>query len=315
MSRPDTEHDLLEGLVEAKEESVEREAHGEVARLDPLRRYLFDVSKFEPLAPEEEHRLALLYHQRKDPEAAYRLVTANLRLVVRIALLYNRIYQNALDLIQEGNVGLMEAVKRFDPYRGTRFPTYATWWIKAYIIRFILENFRIVKVGTTNARRKVLFNLRKEKERLLAQGIDPTPQLVARNLEVDEKDVIAVEQSLEGRDISLDEPVTQESDLYYLDMMASTEELVDEKLARRELRQLFDAKLQEFTAGLTEKERVILQERLMADDPRTLQDIATQYGVTREAIRVTEKKLVARIKEHMKDALKELRGVEFLVED
>jgi len=151
---------------------------GELVRYDPLRYYLLEISKFEPLKPEEEQRLARLYQEKQDLNAARRLVTSNLKLVVRIAFLYNRIYSNLMDLIQEGNVGLLHAVKKFDPDRGTRLPTYAGWWIKAYIIKFILDNFRIVKIGTTNDRRKILMNLRKEKQRLESRGIVATPRLI-----------------------------------------------------------------------------------------------------------------------------------------
>ncbi len=180
----EAEQELLESVLERKDDEPAVQDKSQLARLDPVRKYLLEISQFEPLTHEEEHRLAILYREEGNQEAAYRLVTSNLRLVVRIAYLYSRVYQNIMDLIQEGNIGLMEAVKRFDPYMGTRLPTYATWWIKAYIIKFILDNFRIVRVGTTNERRKLLFNLRKEKEKLRLQGIEPTAALIAARLNV-----------------------------------------------------------------------------------------------------------------------------------
>jgi RNA polymerase sigma-32 factor len=133
----------------------------EIARYDPLRRYLNEISRFTPLNRDEEHQLAIHYQETGDREAAYRLVTSNLKLVVKIAMIYHKVYRNLLDLIQEGNLGLIQAVKRFDPFRGTRLPTYAAWWIKAYILKFLLDNSRMVKIGTTNARRKILMNLNK----------------------------------------------------------------------------------------------------------------------------------------------------------
>ena len=282
-----------------------------LARLDPLRRYLVEISQFEPLTAEEEHRLAILYSEEGDQPAGYRLITSNLRLVVKIAMLYHRVYSNVMDLIQEGNVGLMEAVKRFDPYRGTRLPTYAAWWIKAYIIKFISDNFRIVRVGTTNDRRKLLFNLRKEKEKLRLQGIDPTPQLIAQRLNVSAKEVEAVQGTIESTDLSLDHKVSTEDSSSYLDRLQSTEELIDDKLARGELQHLFNSKIQEFKRTLNERERVILRERLIAEDRKTLQQIANRFGVTREAIRLSEKALVKKIKDYMKEALKNVTDVEF----
>ncbi|RPJ63461.1 MAG: sigma-70 family RNA polymerase sigma factor [Acidobacteria bacterium] len=303
---------LLDSVLERKDdEDVVPEEREKVAKLDPLRKYLLEVSHFEPLTPEEEHRLAILYREENNEQAAYRLVTSNLRLVVKIAFLYSRIYQNVMDLIQEGNIGLMEAVKRFDPYRGARLPTYAAWWIKAYIIKFILDNFRIVRLGTTNERRKLLFNLRKEKEKLRLQGIEPTAALVAARLNVKPEEIEAVEGTIEGSDLSLDSYVNDQEDTRYVDTLAATEELIDEKLARGELRSLFQQKFQEFARNLSERERVILEQRLIADEPITLQEIADQFGVTREAIRLNEKALVGRIRNYMQTELKDVTRVEF----
>src|SRR5262245_63851753 len=159
-------------------------------------------------------------------------------------------------MIQEGKICFLQAVKTFDPDRGTLLSTYATWWIKAYIIKFILDNFRIVRVGTTNDRRKVLMNLRKEKRKLEAQGIAASPQLIAHALDVSEEDVIAVENSIQSYDLSLDQKVADDSEASYLDSLASTEELIDERLAAGELKELIDTKLSGFSDRLSEKERI-----------------------------------------------------------
>lgn len=307
----DAEEQLMHSLLQHKGDELPAEDRTKLARLDPLRRYLLEISEFEPLTPEEEHRLAVLYREEGDQKAAYRLVTANLRLVVKIAMLYHRVYFNVLDLIQEGNVGLMQAVRRFDPYKGTRLPTYAAWWIKAYIIKFILDNFRIVRVGTTNERRKLLFNLRREKERLRLQGIEPDPALIARRLNVSLEDVQAIDMNLESRDLSLDGFVDEDQTVPYLDTLKATEELIDDKLARGELQQLFNEKLHEFASTLSERERAILEHRLIAEHPKTLQEIAGGFGVTREAIRLSEKALVNKIKAYMQEALKNVTEVEF----
>ena len=311
-SKEPTSEDVLESLLEPKGPEPTPPDQGKLARLDPLRKYLLEISKFEPLTKEEETRLAVLYREQGDEQAAYRLITSNLRLVVKIARLYNRVYSNALDLIQEGNIGLMEAVKRFDPYREARLPTYASWWIKAYIIKFILDNFRIVRVGTTNQRRKLLFNLRKEKEKLRLQGIDPTPALIAKRLNVSQEDVREVEKSIEFSDLSLDATVGDgESSIRYLDTLEATEEMIDENLARGELQDLFNQEIKEFSTTLNDRQKTILYDRLTAESPKTLQKIADQYGVSREAIRLTEKALVDRIKEHMQEAFKNVTDYEF----
>jgi RNA polymerase sigma-32 factor len=287
----------------------------ELVRFDPLRRYLWEIKTYGPLSPEEEQHFARLYRKDQNVEAARRLVTANLKLVVKIAFLYNKVYSNLMDLIQEGNIGLLQAVKRFDPDRGTRLPTYASWWIKAYIIKFILDNFRIVKVGTTNDRRKVLMNLRKEKRRLESQGISATSARLAEALNVSHEDVVAVERSIESRDVSLDQAISDESSANYLETLASAEQLIDEKLAAGELKDLIETKFKEFASTLAEKDRVILRDRLVAEEPLTLQSIADQFGLTREAIRVAEKKLVEKIKTYMKTALKGISDIDFGLRD
>ena len=298
-----------DGLAEEIEESQDSADRMQLIRYDPLRHYLLEISKYEPLSQDEEQRLARLLRDHQDRDAARRLVTSNLKLVVKVAFLYNKVYANLMDLVQEGNVGLLQAVKKFDPDRGTRLSTYATWWIKAYIIKFILDNFRIVRVGTTNDRRKVLMNLRKEKRKLEAQGITASPQLIAQALDVSEEDVIAVENSIQSYDLSLDQKVSDDSDASYMDSLTSTEQLIDERLAAGELKELIETKLSEFSNGLSEKEQLILRQRLLAEEPLTLQAIADRYGVTREAIRISEKRLVEKIKDYMKEALRDIRDV------
>lgn len=312
-SEPDTikeDEKLLESVLGPKSEDLPARP-GSLARLDPLRRYLLEISQFEALSAEEERELAIRYREEGDQAAAYRLVTANLELVVKIARLYSRVYQNTIDLIQEGNIGLIEAVKRFDPYKGNRLPTYASWWIKAYVIKFLLDNFRIVRVGTTNDRRKLLFNLRKEKERLRLQGIEPTAQRIANRLDVSVEDVEAVEANIESGQLSLDEYVSEDSSLQFADTLEAAEEMIDESLARGELQALFHEKLNEFARTLSERERVILFERLVAEEPKTLQEIADRFDVTREAIRLNEKSLIEKIRTYMEQALGDVTEVEF----
>ena len=303
--------EMLSGQVEPKEELAPLDT-GKLARLDPLRRYLLEISKYAPLTADEEKKLALLFRDSGDSRAGLRLVTANLRLVVKIAMLYHRVYSNVMDLIQEGNVGLIQAVKHFDPNKGARLPTYASYWIKAFIIKFILDNYRIVKVGTTNDRRKLLFNLRKEKDRLRLEGFDPTPQLLAQRMDVSEEDVIAVENAINSADVSLEQPISPENgEERVMDRLHSAEALIDEEMARGELKQILNEKMARFAAMLSERDRVILTERLVAEQPKTLQEIADRYGVTREAIRVAEKKVLERLRQYMQQELSDFKEVDF----
>jgi len=301
----------IKGLLELKEEDLELDAN-KLARYDPLKRYLYEISRFHPLSREDEHELAVLYRETGDREAAYRLVTSNLKLVVKIAMIYQKVYRNLLDLIQEGNVGLLQALRRFDPFRGTRLPTYAAWWIKAYILKFLLDNTRMVKIGTTNERRKILMNLNQEKRELEARGIVPTPQLLAQNLGVDENEIINVELGMTGPDISLDAPIGGDGDnIRYIDSLRLMEESVDDKIAHGEFRELLDTKLAEFEGTLSDRDRLILKNRLIAENPETLQQIADRYGISREAVRVAEKKLIAKLKKYMTESFGDVLQVEF----
>ncbi len=301
-------------LEQSPVESADVEIVGptEIAPYDPLRRYMAEISRFTPLSREEEHELALHYRETEDREAAYRLVTSNLKLVVKIAMIYQKVYRNLLDLIQEGNLGLIQAVRRFDPDRGTRLPTYAAWWIKAYILKFLLDNTRMVKIGTTNTRRKILMNLNREKRELEAKGIVPTSKLLAENLGVDETELLEVEQGMSGQDISLDAPLSDEnSDTRYIDTLNLMEQSVDEKIAHGEFRELLEKKFADFAETLSERERMILNRRLIAEEPETLQQLADQYRISREAIRVAEKKLVAKLKKYMIESFGDVREIEF----
>jgi RNA polymerase sigma-32 factor len=279
---------------------------------DPLRRYLLEISKFHPIDRENEQRLALRYRETGDHEAAYLLVTSNLRLVIKIAMIYHKVYSNLMDLIQEGNLGLIHAVKRFDPYRGTRLPTYAAWWIKAYILKFLLDNTRMVRIGTTNVRRKILMNLSRQKRALEDKGITPTPQLLAKNLGVAEEEIREVEKGMSGGDISLDAPIPGEDEnIRFGDTLHQMEQSVDEKIAHGEFREILEQKFKDFSETLSERERIILSQRLIADHPQTLQQIADLYGISREAVRVAEKRLISKLKKYMVESFGDAREIEF----
>ncbi len=270
-----------------------------LATVDPLRRYLAIIRQFSLLTPEEEKNLAVRYRLEKDREAQTRLVTGNLRLVVRIALDMRRAYSNILDLIQEGNIGLIMAIHRYDPFQGTRLSTYATWWIRAYIIKYLLDNWSVVRVGTTNLRRKLFFNLKREKERLEQMGIEAGPKLLAERFGASEQDVIDVEKAVGSKDVSLDAPQSPGEGWTYLDRMESPGASQEEIFAREELQGIVRKRVAEFGHTLKENELLVLQKRVAAEEPVTLQNLADQLGMTREGVR----KIELRVKEKLKSYL------------
>ncbi|HOX42308.1 MAG TPA: RNA polymerase factor sigma-32 [Myxococcota bacterium] len=303
----ETEARAEAGASAVASRALARSDSGRLAPLDALQRYLNEIGRFELLTPEQERELAIKLQDSGDPQYAYRLVTANLRLVVKIALEHRSYYQNLLDLIQEGNIGLMQAVKRFDPYRGVRLPTYAQFWIHAYILKFILENFSLVKIGTTQAQRKLFFRLKKEKERLMREGYDPDTKLLAERIDVSEKDVTEMEKRLAGPEASLDatHPVTERS---MLDTLAipglSPEELVADEELREHVRQA----MQDFRATLDEREAAIWDARIAAENPATFQELGDKHGITRQRVQQVEQRLKLRFQEFLQKDLPDPGG-------
>ncbi|MFQ5665291.1 MAG: RNA polymerase factor sigma-32 [Candidatus Binatia bacterium] len=297
-----------EVLPEIEPEDAEAPAEtGALVRYDPLQRYLAEIRRYPLLSREEEQRLAIRYKENKDIQAAYRLVTSNLRLVVMIAREYQRAFRNLLDLIQEGNIGLMEAVKKFDPYRGIRFPSYAVWWVRAYVIRYVINNWRLVKIGTTQAQRKLFFNLQKERERLTAEGFTPGPKLLAQRLDVKESEVVEMEQRLAARDLSVDAPLDAGNDATMLDLLPSQGATVEDQVANAESREVLSQKVKEFGATLTGKDRLIFDRRLMSEEPLTLQEIADRYGISRERVRQVEERIKKKLKAYLLAAHPDLK--------
>ena len=285
-----------------KKRSAADDKEGALSLRDPLQAYMRDVQRYALLKPEETQELAVKYVTTGDLDAARKLVTANLRLVVKIAFDYRRAYRNILDLIQEGNIGLMQAVKKYDPYRGVKLSSYAAWWIRAYILRFILNNWRLVKLGTTQAQRKLFFNLKKEKARLSALGIDPTPELIADRLAVTPDEVMHMDRRLSSGEASLDAPVggIDGRTTSRIELMADTDlRGADEQLADGELNDILSQKIHEFGRTLTGKEAIIFTERLMSDEPKTLQELGEKFGVSRERVRQLEKRLTLKIKAYL----------------
>jgi RNA polymerase sigma-32 factor len=278
----------------------ERGKASPLARYDPLQAYMRDVQRYRLLTPAEEREAAVKYFEQGDMDAAATLVTANLRLVVKIAYEYRRAHRHIPDLIQEGSIGLMQAVKKYDPYKGVKLSTYAAWWIRAYILRFILNNARLVKLGTTQAQRKLFFNLKKERARLSAMGIEPTADSIAKRLNVPTEDVVQMERRLASGDMSLDIPAhADEGAPTRLDMLTARGGPVDEVLADEEVNALFREKIHEFGQQLTGKDARIFNERMLAEEPRTLQELGSEFGVSRERVRQLERRLQVKLKEFL----------------
>ncbi len=266
---------------------------------DGLTLYLREISKFPMLKPEEELMLARRVKEG-DGDAAFRLVSSHLRLVVRIAMDFQRRWmQNVLDLIQEGNVGLMRAANKFDSEKGIKFSYYAAFWIKAYILKFIMDNWRMVKIGTTQTQRKLFYNLNKERQRLIAQGFDPDNKTLAENLGVSESSVLEMTQRMEGSDVSLDMPLNDESNSSRMDFLPALGPGTEESLASDELAGILRDELAKILPSLSDKERDILQNRLLSDDPTTLREIGAKYNITRERVRQIETRLLQKLRTHM----------------
>lgn len=264
-----------------------------------LQRYLAELRKHPLLTREEEMEYAVKLFEEGDQAAAVNLITGNLRLVVKIAMEYQRAFIQVMDLIQEGNMGLMQAVKKFNPYKGVKLSSYAAWWIKAYILRYILNNWRMVKIGTTQAQRKLFFNLQKEKDRLEAQGYVATPQLIGKQLDVPADTVVEMQQRLGRPDLSIDAPAGEDGKGSVGDLIPGHESRQDDILANQEEIVKFREALIDFELTINEKESFILNNRLLAEDPLTLQEIGDHLGVTRERIRQLESRLLDKMRDFM----------------
>ena len=273
-----------------------------------LHRYLQEISQYELLSRDETEELAIRFQDTGDSDAAYRLVSANLRLVVKVSMDFQKYWmQNFMDLIQEGNVGLVQATKKFDPYRGVKFSYYAAYWIRAYILKFIMDNWRLVKIGTTQAQRKLFFSLNKEKKLLEAQGFKPEPKLLAERLKVKESEVMEMSQRMDNWDVSLESPVRSDSDDEQKDFLPHSGPAVEELVASDEIRARLVSLLAQVEGSLNEKEVVILKQRLLNDEPLTLQTIADQFSISRERVRQIEANLLKKLRKHFEKEMPDVK--------
>ncbi|MEN9529329.1 MAG: hypothetical protein RI932_1202 [Pseudomonadota bacterium] len=268
-----------------------------------LSRYLAELRRYPLLTIEEERRLATEAYEKNSVEARQRLVTANLRLVVKIAMEYRRAYAQMLDLIQEGNAGLVQAVNRFNPYRGVKLSTYSAWWIRAYILKFLMDNKSLVRIGTTDAQRKLFFRLRAEAEKMYALTQRFDARLLAEKIGVKESEVVEMNQRLSKGDVSLDTPVYEDqAGTRQVDLLEDEDLGVDERMAHEQLLALLREQAELIEKELNERDLFIFRNRILAEDPVTLQDVGDKFGITRERARQLEAKVIRKIRERLEEA-------------
>lgn len=255
---------------------------------DPLSAYLREISKYPLMTKEEERETALRIRTSGDKEATERMVLANLRLVVKTAIDYHS-HLNLLDLIQEGNMGLVRAVGKFDPDRGTRFSTYASFWIRAYMLKYVMDMWSLVKIGTKDSQRKLFYSLKRERERLERAGITPSASILAENLDTSATEIEDMELRLYSGDISLEAPQHGEGEPL-IDTIGSDED-IEETLIRKDHEEMLRKKLADFKKLLSEKERFILDNRIMAESPLTLREIGKRFKTSRESVRQIQVKI------------------------
>ena len=302
----DDELDQIEAQLAKKRPRAAPEGTSALALRDPMAAYMAEVRRHPLLTREEEKELAIRWVEHNDQEAAKKLVTSNLRLVVKIANEYRRGYQNLLDLVQEGNVGLIKAVQKFDPYRGVKLSTYSGWWIRAYVLKHILNNWRLVKIGTTQNQRKLFFNLRKQREALIRAGIDPTAENIAKELDVSTEEVVEMQKRMSAPDASLNAPLGKDdggSQRTRMDLLEAEHGGPEDAVSGEEFKHLLHDKLRTFGATLSGREAEIFGERLIADEPITLQELGNRWGVSRERARQVEKRMVLRLRKYLQDEL------------
>ena len=295
----EADHEDVEG-EDTKEDASWESLSTALTPTTTLSRYLAEVRRYPFLSKEEELQLFHEYQQLGTREAAVKLILANLRVSVKIASEYGLAGLDQMDLIQEGNVGLLQAMKKFDPTKNVRFYAYAAWWVRAFVLRYLLNNFRLVKIGTTQEQRRLFYNLRREKAKLERQGYVPDPKLLADRLNVRERDVVEMDQRLGSWELSLDQPMTEDGEGTFHDLLPAVQTPIDDQLGNTQLRLLFRKKLAEFAQTLTEREEDILRNRMLSVTPVTLEDLGKKYSITKERSRQIEAKIIKKLREFMK---------------
>ena len=305
----DNLHELLEPKkaspqLGGKVDSTSKAVSTSVSSTDPVATYLQEIRKYGLLTREQEHELAVRYREHGDSKAAELLVTSNLRFVVKVAAEYSRFGAKLIDLIQEGNVGLMHAVREYNPYKGVKLITYAVWWIRGYIQEYLMRQYSMVRIGTTQNQRKLFYRLQKEKNLLESMGRDTNYALLSSRLGVSEDEVETMTKRLSGRDVSLSQPLDNgDSTATLLDFEESLEPNAERQIGDAEELNVLKDNLSILRPKLSKKETYLLDERILAEDPLTLQEIGEHYGVTREAVRQLEVRLIGKIRAAVTESL------------
>jgi RNA polymerase sigma-32 factor len=269
-----------------------------------LETYLIQINQFPLLTQEEEFRLAVRYRKNNDIEAAQKLITSNLRFVVKVAFEYKSYGVKLQDLIQEGNIGLMMAVKKFDPHKGYRFISYAIWWIRAYIQNFIIKTWSLVKIGTTQAQKKLFYKIGKVRKALESNGENEKKyEILAKDLDVTKEDIIDMEQRMAARDLSLDAPFDDGQELTHLDLLREDSPNQEEAFAEEEEKKIREREVQNAMKRLNEKEVYIIKNRVMSDEPLTLQQIGDHLKLSRERVRQIESEALKKLKKEFSTRL------------
>lgn len=265
-----------------------------------LESYLARINQFPLLTPEEEFNLATRYRKDNDLEAAHKLITSNLRFVVKVAFEYKSYGAKLLDLIQEGNIGLMMAVKKFNPYKGYRFISYAIWWIRAYIQNFIIKTWSLVKIGTTQAQKKLFYKIGKVRKALEAdRENEDRYELLATDLDVSKEDIMEMEQRMSSRDLSLDAPFDEDHELTPLELLREVSPNQEEELMEKQEKGILEEEVGRAIKRLNEKEAFVIKHRVMSDSPLTLQEIGDQLKLSRERVRQIESEALKKLKREM----------------
>jgi len=265
-----------------------------------LESYIMQINKLPLLTQEEEFKLAVRYRKHNDLEAVQKLITSNLRFVVKVAFEYKSYGIKILDLIQEGNIGLMMAIKKFDPYKGYRFISYAIWWIRAYIQNFIIKNWSLVKIGTTQAQKKLFYKIGKVRKALESNRENEKKyEMLAKDLDVAKEDIIEMEQRMSSRDLSLDAPFDDSQELTHFDLLKETSPNQEEVLGEEEEKKILQNDVQSAMKHLNDKEEYVIKSRVMADSPLTLQEIGNHLKLSRERVRQIEIEALKKLKKEM----------------
>jgi len=296
----------IEQTVETRKAAEKKFKSGR-RKFDPVQQYMADIRSHGLITRDQERYLAARVQDHDDDQAAYELVVSNLRLVVKIALKFQRFWnRNLLDLIQEGNVGLMQAVRKYDPNRNVKFSYYASFWIKAYILKYMQDNWRMVKVVTTEGQRKLFYKLKQERRKLSAMGIDADSKRLSQRCGVEEKDIVDMDQRLLNRDISLDAPLNEDSDTDWVDFLRVDEDKsIEEEVSERQIDCMVNHKVLEFREKIPFREREILDLRIYSDSPMTLQSLGDRLGLSRERVRQLEKQIMEELRHYLSNEIRD----------